>query len=110
MFGVESMITALERIWNGIARRFCQRSAGRAFPVQLLPPFADAESLPAFQPVCHAQLPMNQPECLCKKSEQQQPGKKLRAAEAFAREIWAHRVEPSVLPCRRLLRGKFCDE
>jgi hypothetical protein len=33
----------------------------------------------------------------------------LRAAETFAGEIWTHKVEPSVLPWRRLFAGKLME-
>jgi membrane protease YdiL (CAAX protease family) len=44
---------------------------------------------------------MDQPQRLRDKREQQQSGKKLRAAETFTRNKWTHKVEPSVLPWRR---------
>ena len=61
-----------------------------------------------------AQFGMHQPQGLCQKAQQQQSSQKLRTSEAFAREIWRHKVEPSVLPCRRQFAGKitrtFCNE
>jgi hypothetical protein len=37
---------------------------------------------------------------LREEGEQQQSGEELRTSEAFASEIWTHKVEPSVLPWR----------
>ncbi len=48
---------------------------------------------------------MHEPQCLRHKHQQQQSGEELWTTEPITSEIWTHRVEPSVLPCRRLLRS-----
>src|SRR5579863_2600943 len=110
MFRIEAAIVVLERILRRILSEFRHRSTGGSSTVQLLPPLANPESFLAIESRRRAQFNMNQPECLPHKRKQQQASKKLRTSETFAREIWAHKVEPSVLPCRRQLRGKFCNE
>jgi hypothetical protein len=60
--------------------------------------------------VTRAQLGTRQPQSLRQKTQQQQSGEKLRTSKAFAGEIWAHKVEPSVLPWRRQFAGKFAKE
>ena len=92
----------------------------RQFPsVPLLPTFADAESLRAVRFASLAHFRMDQPHSLCEKAQQQQSGERLGTPKTFTREIRPHRVEPSVLPCRRQFalskfrghpRRTFCHE
>src|SRR5580704_11496801 len=103
-------MVAVKRILNRIFTKFRHRSAGCSPTVRLLLALTDSESFLAVNPRLRAQHSINKPQRLPQKRKQQQSGKKLRTSKAFAREIWAHKVEPSVLPCRRLLRGKFCNE
>ncbi len=53
---------------------------------------------------------VNQPCGLRQEGQEQQSGEKLRTSETFACEIWTHKAEPSVLPCRRLFAEKDCNE
>ena len=110
MLRIESMIDILERILIRVFRNLAHWSPRCSSTMQLLPALTDSESFLAIESRRRAQFNMNQPECLPHKRKQQQTSKKLRTSETFAREIWAHKVEPSVLPCRRQLRGKFCNE
>src|ERR1700687_4025517 len=53
---------------------------------------------------------MHQPQGLREETKQQHPREKLWTSEAFTREIWLHKVEPSVLPWRRQFAATFCNE
>src|SRR5208283_3643253 len=106
MLRIEAAALAVKRVLSTIPGAVHKRSACDAASVPLLPALPNALRLGAFRQVGRAKLGMNQPEGLAKEGEQQHPRENLRAAEAFAREIEAHKVEPSVLPWRRPFAGK----
>ena len=101
MLGVEAGVVAAEGVRGGIAFRVKKGCGGQALSVPLLPAFANADGFGAVGILPGAQFGVHQPEGLPKEAQQQQSGEKLGAAEALAGEIWTHKVEPSVLPCRR---------
>src|SRR5690242_15855188 len=106
MLSIESALIGFKGILHLAGVTFHCGSGSDAAVMQLFPALADAYGFPAIRSLGAAQFRMNQPDRLAEKSQQQQPGKKLRTSEAFAREIWTHKVEPSVLPCRRQFAGK----
>lgn len=111
MLVVEPARSVLERISNDmITCGLKERSPCDALSLPLFPSFADPHGLATLHSFRAAEFAMNQPQALREKSQQKQSRQKLRAAETFSREIWTHKVEPSVLPCRRRLREKFFDE
>ena len=107
MFSVE----AASSLRNGSLKRMPlgSREKGRSHPlsVPLLPALADADGFrtSGIRWPCGSSACTSHKAC-AKKEKQQQSREKLWTAEAFAREIWTHKVEPSVLPCRRLFAGK----
>jgi hypothetical protein len=74
----------------------------------LLPSFADASRFETVRLLRSAKLDTHQPNRLCQEYAEQKTSKELRTSKALAREISTHKGEPSVLPCRSLLRGNFC--
>ena len=100
MFGVKPTLVTLKRILA--VRGFHHRSRGKAVAVPLFPAFPNANGLAAFCSLRGAEFRMHEPHRLCQEYEQKHAGKELRASKAFTSEIREHKVEPSVLPCRRL--------
>ncbi len=98
MFRIETAGIAGERIGSGMISRFDHGSSSDAATMPLLPSFANADGFSDVRPRRASEFGVNQPNGLRRKPQQQEPGKKLWLAEAFTREIWAHKVEPSVLP------------
>src|SRR5215469_1047415 len=86
---------------GNVRKRVEERDTCNALSMPLLPAFANADRFEAIGARGGAQLGMHQPQYLCEKRQQQQSREKLRAAEALAREISAHKGESSVLPCWR---------
>ncbi len=101
MFGVKSTLVTLKSI--AAVRGFRHRSCGNAAPVPLFPAFADANGLAAFCSLRGSEFRMHQPHRLCQEYQEKQAGKKLGTPKAFTSEIREHKVEPSVLPWRRLI-------
>src|ERR1700722_2944074 len=100
MLGIKSAVAGAKWIL-GHSSWIEERRCGNASSVPLFPSLADANR---FWPVglpSRAHLGVHQPQSLREKAEQQHPCEKLRTSVPFAREIWPHRVEPSVLPWRR---------
>src|SRR5580693_3083722 len=95
---------------EGIVDWIAHWSARNALSVPLLQSLADAKGFFPVHALRTAQLNMNQPRRLCQECQQDQCGKKLRTSKTLACEIWAHKVKPSVLPCRRLAKRSFTHE
>src|SRR5207302_6912829 len=103
-----STVIGAERVLSTASRAHHRRSRSAA-SVPLFPSLADADRFPSVRLMSAPQLGMHQPQRLHQKQKQQQASQKLWTSEAFAREIWTHKVEPSVLPCRRPFAAKFCN-
>ena len=110
MFAVETGVHGAERVGRGIAGEVLIWRSGNAAPLPLFPSFADAHAFAAVGVVACVKFGTHQPRRLRKECQQQRTREKLRTSETFAREIWTHKVEPSVLPCRRLFRRMICRE
>src|ERR1039458_5868732 len=100
MLGIEAALVGAEWVALGHSR-VEQRSRSDPVSVPLLPPLANADRFLTIGIVSGSQLGARQPNGLRQKAKQQKSREKLGLSEAFAREIWTHKVEPSVLPCRR---------
>src|ERR1700676_5522632 len=105
MLGVEADFVRAERVLRG-HRWIQERRSGNSSSMPLLPSLADANRFCGVRLTSGAHFGVYQPRGLREKAEQQQSREKLRTSEAFAREIWPHKVEPSVLPCRRQFAEK----
>src|SRR5579859_201380 len=101
MLVFESAIVSLKRI--AAVRGLHHRGGGNAVTVPLFPSFSDPNGLAALGSLRGAEFGMHEPCRLREKYKQKQAGKKLGTSKTFTSEIRGHKVEPSVLPCRRLL-------
>ena len=107
MLGVESGVAGAERVLQTRAFEIQEGRSGKALAVQLFPAFAGTDRFRRVGCVGGAQFGMHQPCGLRKERHEKQSSQELRTAEALAGEIWTHRVEPSVLPWRRLFAEKL---
>ena len=106
MLRVEPAPLFVKWILGNLSCRILQRRSRNPVPVPLLPPFANEERLRFLRFVSCTKLAIHQPNALAQKHKQERSRQKLRTAESFAREIWTHNAEPSVLPCRRRFAEK----
>src|ERR1700676_3766895 len=105
MLGIKAAVVGSKWIAGGdswIEERRC----GNASSMPLFPSLADANRFCPVRLASSPHLRVHQPQSLREKAEQQQSREKLRTSVAFTREIWPHKVEPSVLPWRRQFARK----